>query len=67
MTIQHYDVLLSPFVLELPRFSVLAAAVLRQAKDLIALLPSLTMGFSQEAAEGIQLDKVWNVSKGEGR
>ena len=63
----NYITLLTPFVRDLPRFSALAAAVLRQAEDLIALLPSLSAGFSLEAAEGIQLDKVWNVSKGEGR
>ena len=40
----------------MPRFIALAEAVLRQAADLIALIPSLESGFSFAFAEGIQLD-----------
>ena len=40
----------------MPRFSALAAAVLRQAADLQALIPFLESGFSIGAAVGTQLD-----------
>ena len=40
---------------DLPRFSALAAAVLRQAEDLIAVIPSLTEAFSLSAS-GTGLD-----------
>ena len=39
-----------------PRFSAFAEAVLRQAADLIALIPSLESGFSVDQAVGVQLD-----------
>ena len=48
--------LLTPSVRELPRFSAPAEAVLRQAEDLAAVLPSLLSGFSLTGAEGLQLD-----------
>ena len=41
---------------EKPRFSALAEAVLRQAAELTALIPSLESGFSFVFAEGNQLD-----------
>lgn len=50
--------LLTPSVRELPRFSALAEAVLRQAEDLAAVIPSLYSGFSLTGAEGIQLDQL---------
>ena len=39
-----------------PRFIALAEAVLRQATDLMDLVPQLASGFSFTCAEGIQLD-----------
>ncbi len=50
--------LLTPSVRELPRFSALAEAVLRQAEDLAAVLPSLLSGFSLTGAEGLLLDQL---------
>ena len=41
---------------EMPRFSALAGAVLRQAADLMALTGTIPAGFSFGAAEGAQLD-----------
>ena len=41
---------------EKPRFSALAEAVLRQATDLMALVPETASGFSFAHAEGKQLD-----------
>ena len=41
-----------------PRFAALARAVLRQAEDLIALIPQLESGFSLAGARGIQLDAI---------
>ena len=41
-----------------PRFAALARAVLRQAEDLIALIPQLGSGFSLAGARGIQLDAI---------
>ena len=51
-----YLALFPAFSREKPRFSVLVEAVLRQAADLIALVPSLASGFSFASAEGVQLD-----------
>ena len=39
-----------------PRFAALAAAVLQQVNDLIALIPELESGFSVAHAVGAQLD-----------
>lgn len=50
--------LLTPSVRELLRFSALAEAVLQQAEDLAAVLPSLLSGFSLEEATGVQLDQL---------
>ena len=63
---------LSPFPAfsrEKPRFSALAEAVLRQAADLMALVPGLMSGFSFAHAEGNQLDALGesvSVSRREG-
>ena len=51
-----YLALFPAFSREKPRFSALAETVLRQAADLIALVPSLASGFSFAYAEGVQLD-----------
>ena len=51
-----YLALFPAFSREKPRFSALAEAVLRQAADLIALVPSLASGFSFASATGVQLD-----------
>ena len=41
---------------EKERFMALASAVLRQACDLVSLMPQLASGFSFSSASGIQLD-----------
>ncbi len=56
MPLDSYLALFPAFSRERPRFSALAEAVLRQVADLIALVPSLTSGFSFASAEGVQLD-----------
>ena len=56
MVLDSYLALFPAFSREKPRFSALAEAVLRQAVDLIALVPSLASGFSFTSAEGVQLD-----------
>ncbi len=53
-----YLALFPAFSREKPRFSALAEAVLRQAVDLIALVPSLASGFSFASAVGVQLDEL---------
>ena len=45
-------------VQEKPKFMALAAAVLRQAEDLITLAQSIAPGFSVGTAAGIQLDAI---------
>ena len=56
MVLDSYLALFPAFFREMPRFSALAEAVLRQAADLIALVPSLASGFSFAFAEGVQMD-----------
>ena len=56
MNLAFYLALFPAFSREKPRFSALAEAVLRQAADLIALVPSLASGFSFASAVGVQLD-----------
>ena len=56
MTLNDYMNLFPAFSREKPRFSALAEAVLRQAADLMALVPQLASGFSFAFAEGAQLD-----------
>ena len=55
---QDYMGLFSGAVRELQRFSALAQVILRQAEDLISLVPSLQSVFSIDTAEGVQLDLV---------
>ena len=45
-------------VQEKPKFMALAAAVLRQAADLITLAQSIAPGFSVGSAAGVQLDAI---------
>ena len=56
MTLNDYLNLFPAYSREKPRFSALAEAVLRQATDLIALIPNLESGFSVDSAAGTQLD-----------
>ena len=58
MVLDSYLALFPAFSREKPRFSALAEAVLRQAVDLIALVPSLASGFSFASAVGVQLDEL---------
>ena len=51
-----YMTLFSSAMREMPRFSALAAAVLRQAEDLQAVVRSIPEAFSLPLAEGVQLD-----------
>ena len=56
MDLSDYMSLFPSYTRDLPRFSALAEAVLRQATDLIALIPNLESGFSVDDAVGAQLD-----------
>ena len=56
MNLNEYLSLFPACSREKPRFSALAEAVLRQAADLMALIPSLESGFSFALAAGQQLD-----------
>ena len=56
MSLNDYLSLFPAYTRDMPRFSALAEAVLRQAADLMALVPGLASGFSFACAEGIQLD-----------
>ncbi len=56
MDLLDYMSLFPSYTRDLPRFSAMAEAVLRQATDLITLIPSLESGFSVDGAAGIQLD-----------
>ena len=58
MDLVFYLALFPAFSREKPRFAALAEAVLRQAADLIALVPQLASGFSFASAEGIRLDEL---------
>ena len=51
-----YMTLFPGYTRDKPRFAALAAAVLQQVYDLIALVPELESGFSVAHALGIQLD-----------
>ncbi len=51
-----YMSLFPAYTRDKPRFTALAQAVLRQAEDLTALVPSLESGFSFAQAVGVQLD-----------
>ncbi len=56
MDLASYLALFPSYTRDLPCFSALAEAVLRQATDLIALIPNLESGFSVDGAAGAQLD-----------
>ena len=56
MSTPSYQSLFSAVVRDHPRFSALAAAILKQAEDLLAVLPSLNLAFYVDTAEGTQLD-----------
>ena len=58
MSTPAYISLFSAAVRDHPRFSALAAAILQQAEDLLALLPSLNQAFCVDTAEGVQLDLI---------
>ena len=51
-----YMTLFPGYTRDKPRFAALAAAVLQQVNDLIALIPELESGFSVALAVGTQLD-----------
>ncbi len=51
-----YMTLFPGYTRDKPRFAALAAAVLQQVNDLIALVPELESGFSVAYAVGAQLD-----------
>ena len=51
-----YMTLFPGYTRDKPRFAALAAAVLQQVNDLIALIPELESGFSVAHAVGAQLD-----------
>ena len=54
--LSYYLAMFPAYTREMPRFSALAGAVLRQAADLMALVPGLVSGFSFAYAEGTRLD-----------
>ena len=56
VNLAYYLALFPALSREKPRFAALAEAVLRQAADLMALVPQLASGFSFSFAEGAQLD-----------
>ena len=56
MDLDFYLSLFPAYTRDKPRFMALAEAVLRQAADLMALVPATESGFSFACAEGIQLD-----------
>ena len=51
-----YMTLLPGYTRDKPRFAALAAAVLQQVNELMALVPALESGFSVGQAVGVQLD-----------
>ena len=56
MNLAGYLAMFPAYTREMPHFSALAGAVLRQAADLMALVPGLVSGFSFAYAEGTRLD-----------
>ena len=56
MNLAYYLSLFPAYTRDMPRFSALAEAVLRQAAELMALVPGLDSGFSFAYAVGKQLD-----------
>ena len=70
MNLAGYLAMFPAYTRKMPRFSALAEAVLRQVRDLIALVPGLASGFSFACAAGIQLDAMGesvSVSRQPGR
>ena len=55
---ENYITLLTPFVRGMENFGGMAEAVVRQAEDLIRVIPELVDGFSVTGAVGKQLDQV---------
>ena len=51
-----YMTLFPGYTRDKPRFAALAAAVLQQVNDMIALVPEMESGFSVAHAVGVQLD-----------
>ena len=51
-----YMTLFPGYIRDKPRFAALAAAVLQQVNELMALVPALESGFSVGQAVGVQLD-----------
>ena len=58
MNLDDYLSLFPAYTRGMPRFIALAEAVLRQATDLMDLVPQLASGFSYARAEGKQLDEL---------
>ena len=56
MNLDDYLSLFPAYTRGMPRFIALVEAVLRQATDLMDLVPQLASGFSFAHAEGVQLD-----------
>ena len=56
MNLTDYISLFPSHSRDMPRFIALAEAVLQQAADLIALIPSMESGFSFASSQGVQLD-----------
>ena len=56
MNLAGYLAMFPAYTREMPHFTALAGAVLRQAADLMALVPGLASGFSFAHAEGTRLD-----------
>ena len=56
MNLDDYLSLFPAYTRGMPHFIALAEAVLRQATDLMDLVPQLASGFSFAHAEGVQLD-----------
>ena len=54
--LSYYLAMFPAYTREMPRFSALVRAVLRQAADLAAVVPGLASGFSFSHAEGNRLD-----------
>ena len=52
----NYMTLFPGYIRDKPRFAALAAAVLQQVNELMALVPALESGFSVGQAVGVQLD-----------
>ncbi len=56
MQSMDYLKLFSGAIREMPRFSALAQAILRQAEEMMAIMPEIAAAFSVDQAVGVQLD-----------